>query len=150
MADLAVLNMPASLDDFEPVHVSDCLAGLRNRCADRFFDTCLGRTYNFNYLVDVIFHSCPPDRIKTARRDGPLRYLGVAVASLVAMIFRIFPTITGGQALLTGLAGLGSAALLLTRFLTRTLVLLAGLVLVRHVLSFHGNIVPTARTSGRS
>jgi hypothetical protein len=56
MADLAVLNMPASLDDLEPVQVSDCLAGLRNCRADRFFDTCLGRTYNFNYLVNVIFH----------------------------------------------------------------------------------------------
>jgi hypothetical protein len=51
------------------------------------------------------------------------------------MIFRIFPPITWGLALLTWLR---NPALLLTRFLARTLVLLAGLVLVRHVVSFHG------------
>jgi hypothetical protein len=63
--------------------------------------------------------------------------LGVAVASLVPRLFRIFPTITGTLTLLAGLRG--TAALLLTRFLARRLVLLAGLVLIRHVVSFHGN-----------
>ena len=43
-----------------------------------------------------------------------------------------------------------AAALLLTGLLTRRLIVLAGLVLVRHVVSFHGNIVTTARSRRRS
>jgi hypothetical protein len=74
--------------------------------------------------------------------------LGVAVASLVPRLFRIFPTITGTLTLLAGLRG--TAALLLTRFLAGFLVVLAGLVLVRHLVSFLGNTVTTAQTPGRS
>jgi hypothetical protein len=51
---------------------------------------------------------------------------------------------------LTLLARVRAAALLLTGLLTRRLILLAGLVLVRHVVSFHGNIVTTAQSPRRS
>jgi hypothetical protein len=40
--------------------------------------------------------------------------------------------------------------LLLTGLLTRRLILLAGSVLVRHVVSFHGNIVTMAQGRRRS
>jgi hypothetical protein len=40
--------------------------------------------------------------------------------------------------------------LLLTGLLTRPLILLAGLVLVRHVVSFHGNTITTALSPRRS
>ena len=49
-------------------------------------------------------------------------------------LFGIFGILAGSLALL---AGFLTAALLLTRLLTRRLFLLAGL-LVRHVVSFHG------------
>jgi hypothetical protein len=42
------------------------------------------------------------------------------------------------------LARFRAAALLLARLPTRRLILLAGLALVRHVVSFHGNIMTTA------
>jgi hypothetical protein len=58
-------------------------------------------------------------------------------------------TLCGSLALL---AWLLTAALLLAWLLawllTRRLILLAGLVLVRHGISFHGNTRPTARSSG--
>src|ERR1700731_656458 len=41
------------------------------------------------------------------------------------------------------LARFRAAALLLTGLLTRRLILLTGLVLVRHVVSFHGNTITT-------
>jgi hypothetical protein len=54
-------------------------------------------------------------------------------------------TLCGSLALL---AWLLTAALLLAGLLTRRLILLAELVLVRHGISFHGNTGPTARSSG--
>jgi hypothetical protein len=66
---------------------------------------------------------------------------------LVERLFRISITLAGSLALL---ARFLAAALLLTGFLTRRLILLAGLVLVRHVVSFHGNIVTTAQSRRRS
>jgi hypothetical protein len=57
----------------------------------------------------------------------------------------MFVTLRGSLALL---AGFLTTALLLTGLLTRRLILLAGLVLVRHGVSFHGNTRPTARRSG--
>jgi hypothetical protein len=32
MADLTIFNVPARLNDFEPIHVSDRLVGLRDCC----------------------------------------------------------------------------------------------------------------------
>jgi hypothetical protein len=58
------------------------------------------------------------------------------------------PVILGGS--LTLLTRRPTAALLLAGFLTRRLILLAGLVLVRHVVSFHGNVSTTARPWPRS
>jgi hypothetical protein len=67
---------------------------------------------------------------------------------LVVRFFGIFGVLAGRLALL---ARLLTAALLLTWLLTRCLILLAGLlILVRHVVSFHGNIVTTARSPRRS
>lgn len=75
-------------------------------------------------------------------------WLGIAVASLVVRCFGIFGIPARSLALL---AWFLTAALLLTRFLTRCLVLLAGLlVLVGHVVSFHRNIAPTAPSPRRS
>jgi hypothetical protein len=51
---------------------------------------------------------------------------------------------------LTLLARFRTAALLLTWLLTRCLILLAGLVLVRHFVSFDGNILTTAESRRRS
>jgi hypothetical protein len=65
---------------------------------------------------------------------------------LVERFFGISITLAGGLALL---ARLRAAALLLTGLLTR-LILLAGLVVIRHVVSFHGNIVTTAQSRRRS
>jgi hypothetical protein len=48
------------------------------------------------------------------------------------------------------LAGLLTATLLLTWLLAGRLILLAGLVLVRHVVSFRGNIMTTASPPRRS
>ena len=59
--------------------------------------------------------------------------------------FGIFAVLAGSLALL---AGFLTATLLLTWLLARSLILLAGLVLVRHVVSFHGNADTTARSSG--
>jgi hypothetical protein len=66
---------------------------------------------------------------------------------LVERLFGISITLAGG---LTLLARFRAAALLLTGLLTRRLILLARLVLVRHVVSFHGNIVTTAQSRRRS
>jgi hypothetical protein len=60
---------------------------------------------------------------------------------LVEWLFGIFIVLAGCLALL---AGLLTTALLLTGFLTRRVILLTGLVLVRHVVSFHENIMTTA------
>ena len=63
-------------------------------------------------------------------------------------LFGSFGVLAGRLALL---AGLLTAALLLTWLLTRCLILLAGLlVLVRHVVSFHGNIMTTTPSPRRS
>jgi hypothetical protein len=51
---------------------------------------------------------------------------------------------------LTLLARFRAAALLLTGLLARPLILLAGLVPVRHVVSFDGKIITTARSPRRS
>jgi hypothetical protein len=70
MTNFAFLNVSARLDDFKPVHVSDSLACMRNRCGDSFFDTRFRRTDDFKYFVDVVFHFF--SRLKTtARRSGP-------------------------------------------------------------------------------
>ena len=61
--------------------------------------------------------------------------------------FGIFAVLAGSLALL---AGFLTAALLLTWLLARGLILLAGLVLVRHVVSFHGNVMTTAPPPRRS
>ena len=63
-----------------------------------------------------------------------LCYLCIAVARLVVRLFGIFVTLAGSLALL---ARFLTAALLLTGLLTGRLILLAGLVLVRHIVSFH-------------
>jgi hypothetical protein len=60
---------------------------------------------------------------------------------LVEWLFGISIVLAGSLALL---AGFLTTALLLTGFLTRRLILLTGLILVRHVVSFHGNIMTTA------
>jgi hypothetical protein len=62
-------------------------------------------------------------------------------------LFGIFVTPGGFLALL---AGFLTAALLLTWLLTGCLILLAGLVLVRHVVSFHGNSMTMAQSPHRS
>jgi hypothetical protein len=84
---------------------------------------------------------------RTGPRSEPLLRLGVAVASLVVRLFEIFVTFARRLALL---ARFLAADLLLTGFLTRCAILLAGLDLVRHVASFHGNIITTALSSRRS
>jgi hypothetical protein len=67
---------------------------------------------------------------------------------LVERLFGISITLAGG---LTLLARFRAAALLVTGLLTRRLILLAKLGgLVRHVVSFHGNIVTTAQGQRRS
>jgi hypothetical protein len=66
---------------------------------------------------------------------------------LIVRLFGVFVTLAGSLALLTGFL---TTALLLTGFLTRVLILRAGLVLVRHAVSFRGNTITTAQTLGRS
>jgi hypothetical protein len=56
MADLTILDMSTSLDNFKPIHIPDGFARVRNRRADRFLDACFRRANNFEYFVDVIFH----------------------------------------------------------------------------------------------
>jgi hypothetical protein len=72
---------------------------------------------------------------------------------LIERLLGIF-VITGTLALLAGflttallLTGSLTTALLLAGFLTRRLVPPAGLVLVRHAVSFHENANPTVRSS---
>jgi hypothetical protein len=67
--------------------------------------------------------------------------LRIGVARLLVRLLGIFVTLGGSVALL---AGFLTAALLLAGLLIRRLILLAGLVLVRHVISFHGNAGTTA------
>ena len=59
----------------------------------------------------------------------------------------VFVTLCGSLALL---AGFLTTALLLTGLLTRRLVLLAGLALVRHDASFQGNVITTDQSPRRS
>jgi len=66
---------------------------------------------------------------------------------LVGRPFGIFIALIGSLALL---ARFLATALLLTGLLARRLILLAGLVLVRHVVSFHGNVMTTAQSRRRS
>jgi hypothetical protein len=56
MTNLAVDDVSASLDHFEPIHVSDSLIRLRNRSADCVLNARFRRTDDFEYFVDVIFH----------------------------------------------------------------------------------------------
>jgi len=73
-------------------------------------------------------------RTKTARRSGPFFCAScIAVAALIERLLGSAATLAGSLTLLSGLL---TTALLLAGFLTRRLVLLAGLVLVRHVVSF--------------
>jgi hypothetical protein len=58
----------------------------------------------------------------------------------------MFVTLCGSLALLARF--LTTTALLLAGLLSRRLIRLARLVLVRHGFSFHGNTKPTARSSG--
>jgi hypothetical protein len=77
-----------------------------------------------------------------------LKRLRIGVARLVERLFGISIVLARSLALL---ARFRAAALLLTGFLTRRLILLAGLVLVHHVVSFHGNTtITTARSPRRS
>jgi hypothetical protein len=73
--------------------------------------------------------------------------LRIGAARLLVRLFGIFVTLAGGLALL---ARFLTAALLLAGLLTRRLIRLAGLVLVRHVVSFHGNTIATAQSPRRS
>ena len=79
---------------------------------------------------------------KRPAEAGRFCQLGIGVAGLIVRHLGIFVTLAGG---LTLLARILTAALLLTGFLARRLILLAALVLVRHVVSFHGDISTTAR-----
>jgi hypothetical protein len=65
---------------------------------------------------------------------------------LVELLFGISIVLARSLALLARFR----AAALLTGLLTRPLILLAGLVPVRHVVSFHGNIATTAQSWRRS
>jgi hypothetical protein len=84
---------------------------------------------------------------KTAREAGRFCWLRIGVARLVELLFGISIVLARSLALL---ARFRAAALLLTGLLTPRLILLAGLVLVRHVVSFHGNTITTARSPRRS
>jgi hypothetical protein len=66
---------------------------------------------------------------------------------LIVRLLGIFVTLCGSLALL---AGFLTTALLLTGLLTRRFVLLTGLALVRHGVSFHGNIRTTDHCPRRS
>jgi hypothetical protein len=55
MTNLAIHNVSASLNNFEPVHVPNSLTRVRNCRADSFFDIVFRRTNDFKYLVNVIF-----------------------------------------------------------------------------------------------
>jgi hypothetical protein len=78
------------------------------------------------------------------RGPSPLVTLRIGIARLLVRLFGIFGILAGSLALL---AGFLTAALLLTWLLTRCLILLAGLVWVRHVVSFHGNIITTTESA---
>jgi hypothetical protein len=84
---------------------------------------------------------------KRPAEAGRFCQLRIGIAGLLVRLFGIFVTTAG---LLALLAGFLTAALLLTWLLTRCLILLAGLVLVRHVVSFHGNSMTTAQSLRRS
>jgi hypothetical protein len=84
---------------------------------------------------------------KRPAEAGRFCQLSIGVAGLLVRHLGIFVTLAGS---LTLLARSLTAALLLPGFLARRLILLAGLVLVRHVVSFHGNIATTARSLHRS
>jgi hypothetical protein len=71
-------------------------------------------------------------------------FLRVGVARLVVRLLEIFVTLCRS---LTLLARFLTTAVLLTRPLTRRLIWLTGLILVRHGVSFHGSAPTTARSS---
>ena len=56
MANLAVHNVPPRLRDFEPVHVPNSLASVRNCRTDRVYDARFRRANNFKNLIYVIAH----------------------------------------------------------------------------------------------
>jgi hypothetical protein len=66
---------------------------------------------------------------------------------LVVRLFGFFVATAWRLALL---AGFLTATLLVARLLTRCLILLPGLVLVYHIVSFHGNTLVIAQTPRRS
>jgi hypothetical protein len=73
--------------------------------------------------------------------------LRIGVARLPMRLLGIFVALGGSLALL---ARFLTAALLLTGLLIRRLIRLAGLVLVRHAVSFHGTSVQRLRVRVRS
>jgi hypothetical protein len=75
MTNLTVDDVSSSLDDFEPIHVSDSLIRLLNRSSDGFFDTRFRRTHDFEYFVDVIFHFILTADRKTGPPKRAVKYL---------------------------------------------------------------------------
>ena len=57
MRDLAVGDLSARLDDFEPVEVAQRLAGGLDRVADRVVDARRRRADEFDHLVDMVGHA---------------------------------------------------------------------------------------------
>lgn len=89
---------------------------------------------------------CTGKRKRPAEADRFFR-LGIGVAGLLVRHLWTFVTLAGSLPLLA--RGL-TAALLLPGFLARRLILPAGLVLVGHVVSFHGNVTTTDGSRHRS
>jgi hypothetical protein len=82
----------------------------------------------------------PLQEQKRPAEAGPICYLRIGIAGLVVRHFGIILCRS-----LTLLAGFLTAALLLAGLRGRRLILLPGLVLVRHDVSFHGNASTTER-----
>jgi hypothetical protein len=83
----------------------------------------------------------PQEKIRPAEA-GRICQLRIGIAGLVMWYFGIFVILCRS---LTLLAGFLTAALLLAGLRGRRLILLPGLVLVRHDVSFHGNASITER-----
>jgi len=82
----------------------------------------------------------PLQEQKRPAEAGPICYLRIGIAGLVVRHFGIILCRS-----LTLLSGFLTAALLLAGLRGRRLILLPGLVLVRHDVSFHGNASTTER-----
>jgi hypothetical protein len=89
-----------------------------------------------------VLDACCDERRRPAEA-GRVRQLSIGIAGLLVRRFGIFAVLAGSLALLTGF-------LTATLLLARRLILLAGRVLVRHVVSFRGNIMTTALPPRRS